>query len=120
MRSNNRRHLAAALAACKKQNAQLVIAKLDRLATKVGSAANAANADRFAENVAPIIRQVQKSGATTLRAVPAALAARAAFLGHAAESGTLREWTCSRGSRRDFGQHDRDHQNFDPTLRHEI
>jgi hypothetical protein len=46
------------------------------LATKLGNAANAANADRFAANVAPIIRQVQKSGATSLRAVAAALAAR--------------------------------------------
>jgi DNA invertase Pin-like site-specific DNA recombinase len=144
-RSDNRPQLAAALAACKKLKAKLVVAKLDRLsrnlafiaalmdsgvefvavdnphatrltlhilaavaeheramisertkaalaaakargrklggpklalATKLGNAANAANADRFAANVAPIIRQVQKSGATSLRAVAAALAAR--------------------------------------------
>jgi Recombinase len=43
------------------------------MATKLS---NAANADRFAANVAPIIRQVQKSGATSLRAVAAALTAR--------------------------------------------
>jgi DNA invertase Pin-like site-specific DNA recombinase len=34
-RSNNRPQLAAALAACKKQKAKLVIAKLDRLARNV-------------------------------------------------------------------------------------
>ena len=32
--------------------------KLTIVATKLGNAANAANADRFAANVAPIIRQV--------------------------------------------------------------
>ena len=65
----------AALAAAKARGRKLGGPKL-ALATKLGNAANAANADRFAANVAPIIRQVQKSGATSLRAVAAALAAR--------------------------------------------
>ena len=145
-RSDNRPQLAAALAACKKLRAKLVVAKLDRLsrnmafiatmmdsgvefiavdnphatrltlhilaavaehertmisqrttaalaaakargvklgspklaaATKQGNAANAAAADRFAANVAPIIRQIQATGASSLRAVAAALTARA-------------------------------------------
>jgi DNA invertase Pin-like site-specific DNA recombinase len=62
----------AALTAAKARGKKLGGPKL-ATATKLG---NAANADRFAANVAPIIRQVQKSGATTLRAVAAALAAR--------------------------------------------
>jgi DNA invertase Pin-like site-specific DNA recombinase len=65
----------AALAAAKARGRKLGGPKL-ALATKLGNVANAANADRFAANVAPIIRQVQKSGATSLRAVAAALAAR--------------------------------------------
>ena len=35
-----------------------------------------ANADRFAENIAPIIREIQASGATSLREIAAALNAR--------------------------------------------
>ena len=42
----------------------------------LGSAANKNAADRFAANVAPVIRQVQASGATSLRSVAAALTAR--------------------------------------------
>jgi DNA invertase Pin-like site-specific DNA recombinase len=144
-RSNNRPQLAAALAACKKQKAKLVIAKLDRLARNVhfisglmdagvefiacdmphankltihilaavaehereaisartkaalaaakargkklggpklndarilGRAANKANADRFAANTLPVVKQIQSSGITTLRSIAAALAAR--------------------------------------------
>jgi DNA invertase Pin-like site-specific DNA recombinase len=144
-RSTNRPQLAAAIAACKKHKAKLVIAKLDRLSrnvafistlmeTKVefvacdfphankltihilaavaehereaisartkaalaalkargvklggpkrdeasilGARANKAAADRFAANTLPIIRQVQATGATSLRAVAAALTAR--------------------------------------------
>ena len=144
-RSDNRPQLAAALAACKKQRAKLVVAKLDRLsrnmafiatmmdsgvefvavdnphatrltlhilaavaenermmisqrtkaalaaakangrklggpklavATKLGNKANAAAADRFAANVVPIIREIKATGATSLRAVAAALTAR--------------------------------------------
>jgi DNA invertase Pin-like site-specific DNA recombinase len=144
-RSDNRPQLVAALAACKKQRAKLVVAKLDRLsrnmafiatmmdsgvefvavdnphatrltlhilaavaehertlisqrtkaalvaakvngrklggpklalATKLGNKANAAAADRFAANVVPIIREIKATGATSLRAVAAALTAR--------------------------------------------
>ncbi len=41
-----------------------------------GAASNAANADQRAANVLPVIRQIQASGATTLRAGAAALNAR--------------------------------------------
>jgi DNA invertase Pin-like site-specific DNA recombinase len=89
----------AALTAAKARGKKLGGPKL-ATATKLG---NAANADRFAANVAPIIRQVQKSGATTLRAVAAALAAR-------------RVERCASGERAQEGrgvtsarQHGRDH-----------
>jgi hypothetical protein len=36
----------------------------------LGAAANKANADRFAANIIPIIREIQTSGVTTLRGVP--------------------------------------------------
>lgn len=144
-RDSNRPQLAAALAACKKLKAKLLVAKLDRLsrnvrfiatvmdsgvefiacdnphatrltlhilaavaeherviisertraalaaakargvrlggpnlavATKFGNKANAAAADRFAANVVPIIREIRATGATSLRAVAAALKAR--------------------------------------------
>jgi DNA invertase Pin-like site-specific DNA recombinase len=142
---SDRPQLAAALAACKKNGAKLVVAKLDRLSRNVafisrlmdsgvefvaadmphanrltvhilaavaehereaisartkaalaaaktrgrvlggpkiatarvlGSAANKSAADRFAANVVPLIRQIQASGATSLRGVAAALTAR--------------------------------------------
>ena len=142
---SDRPQLAAALAACKKHRAKLVVAKLDRLSRNVafisklmesgvefvaadmphanrltvhilaavaehereaisartkaalaaakargrvlggpkiaaaralGSAANKNSADRFAANIIPLIRQIQDSGATSLRAVAAALSAR--------------------------------------------
>jgi DNA invertase Pin-like site-specific DNA recombinase len=144
-RDSNRPQLAAALAACKKLKAKLVVAKLDRLsrnvrfiatvmdsgvefiacdnphatrltlhilaavaeheremisqrtkaalaaakargvrlggpnlavATKLGNAGNKAAADRFAQNVAPVIRDIKASGITTLRAIAVALNAR--------------------------------------------
>lgn len=144
-RRSNRPQLTAALAACKKHRAKLVVAKLDRLSRNVafisklmesgvefvaadmphanrltvhilaavaeheretisartkaalaaakahgrvlggpklatartlGSAANKDGADRFAANIVPLIRQIQQSGATSLRAVAVALAAR--------------------------------------------
>ena len=46
------------------------------VATKLGNKANAAAADRFAANVVPIIREIKATGATSLRAVAAALTAR--------------------------------------------
>jgi hypothetical protein len=42
----------------------------------LGAAANKANAERFAANVLPIIREIQASGVTTLRGVARALNAR--------------------------------------------
>ena len=41
-----------------------------------GAAANRAGADSFAANVLPVVRQIQASGATTLKAIAAALNAR--------------------------------------------
>jgi len=45
-------------------------------ASALGVAANKANAERFAANVLPIIREIQASGVTTLRGVARALNAR--------------------------------------------
>jgi DNA invertase Pin-like site-specific DNA recombinase len=45
-------------------------------ASALGVAANKANADCFAANVIPIIREIQASGVTTLRGVARALNAR--------------------------------------------
>jgi DNA invertase Pin-like site-specific DNA recombinase len=45
-------------------------------ASKLGVAARQANADRFAANVLPIIKEIQASGVTTLRGVAHALDAR--------------------------------------------
>lgn len=42
----------------------------------LGAAANKANAERFAANIIPIIREIQASGVTTLRGVARALNAR--------------------------------------------
>ena len=42
----------------------------------LGVAANKANAERFAANIIPIIREIQASGVTTLRGVARALNAR--------------------------------------------
>lgn len=146
-RDDNRPQLAAALAACKKHRAKLVIAKLDRLSRDVefiarmmngkvrfvccdmpeaneltlhimaamaqherkmisertkagiaaavalkgsrpgnrtnlreaqdkGNAAQIAQADQFARNVAAIIREIRAAGVTTLRGIAAALTAR--------------------------------------------
>jgi DNA invertase Pin-like site-specific DNA recombinase len=144
-RSDNRPELAAALAACRKLKAKLIVAKLDRLSrnvafitalmssgvefvaadmphankmtlqvlavfaeherdlisartkqalaaarergvklggpnivqvAKLGAATNRANADRFAANTLPIIREIQASGVTTLRGIARALNAR--------------------------------------------
>jgi DNA invertase Pin-like site-specific DNA recombinase len=45
-------------------------------ASALGVAANKTNADRFAANVLPLIREIQASGVTTLRGVARALNAR--------------------------------------------
>jgi hypothetical protein len=42
----------------------------------LGAAANKSNAERFAANIIPIIREIQASGVTTLRGVGRALNAR--------------------------------------------
>jgi DNA invertase Pin-like site-specific DNA recombinase len=65
----------AALAAAKARGKKLGGPK-PAIATKLGNAANAAAANRFAANVAPVIRQIRATGATSLRAVAAALTAR--------------------------------------------
>ncbi len=65
----------AALAAAKARGKKLGGPKL-AVATKLGNAANAAAADRFAANVVPIIRQIRATGAASLRAVAVALTAR--------------------------------------------
>lgn len=66
----------AALAARKRQGAKLGNpTNLDE-AGRTGAAATAMEARRFAENVAPVIRQVQGSGVTSLRGIAAVLDAR--------------------------------------------
>lgn len=66
----------AALAARKRQGAQLGNRTNLTEAGAKGAARTAQQALRFAENVAPIIRQVQASGVGSLRGVAAALNAR--------------------------------------------
>ena len=66
----------AALAARKRQGAQLGNpTNLDQ-AGRAGAMATAMEARRFAENVVPVIRQVQGSGVTSLRGIAAVLDAR--------------------------------------------
>jgi DNA invertase Pin-like site-specific DNA recombinase len=45
-------------------------------ASAIGAQANKVNAERFAANVIPIIREIQASGVTTLRGIARALNAR--------------------------------------------
>jgi DNA invertase Pin-like site-specific DNA recombinase len=66
----------AALAAKKAQGAVLGNRTNLADAQAAGSAALSASADAFAVNVLPIVRQIQASGATTGRAIAAALNAR--------------------------------------------
>jgi DNA invertase Pin-like site-specific DNA recombinase len=65
----------AALAQAKKRGVRLGNPRLSEVAGK-GAIANRQAADRFAANVLPIIRDIQSSGANSLRAVAAALTAR--------------------------------------------
>jgi DNA invertase Pin-like site-specific DNA recombinase len=65
----------AALAAAKARGVVLGSPKLAE-ARELATAANVANADRHAANVLPIIREVRKAGATTLRQIADALNAR--------------------------------------------
>jgi DNA invertase Pin-like site-specific DNA recombinase len=65
----------AALAAAKARGQKLGNPNLTT-AREAAVAANSANADSHAANVLPIIAQIQKSGATTLRAIADALNAR--------------------------------------------
>jgi DNA invertase Pin-like site-specific DNA recombinase len=65
----------AALAAKKAQGVKLGGPQIKE-AAKLGSMANRVAADRHAANVLPIVREIQKSGATTLRDIAAALNAR--------------------------------------------
>jgi DNA invertase Pin-like site-specific DNA recombinase len=66
----------AALAARKRQGAMLGNRTNLTEAQALGAAQTAEGARRFAENVAPLIHQVQASGVTSLRGVAAALNAR--------------------------------------------
>lgn len=65
----------AALAMKKAQGVVLGGPKLEE-AREAGQAVIKANADRHADNVLPVIRSIQKAGATTLREVAEALNAR--------------------------------------------
>ena len=66
----------AALAARKRQGAQLGNPTNRAEAGRAGAAATAEGARRFAENVVPIIQQVQATGVNSLRGVAAVLNAR--------------------------------------------
>ncbi len=66
----------AALAAKKAQGATLGNRTNLNDAKAKGAAANAAGADAFAANVLPVIRQIQASGAKTIRAIAEALNTR--------------------------------------------
>jgi hypothetical protein len=47
-----------------------------KIAQRKGAAANRTNADQFAQNTLPVIKQIQASGVTTLQGIATALAAR--------------------------------------------
>ena len=66
----------AALAAKKAQGAALGNRTNLGDAQAKGASANKAGAETFAANVLPVVRQIQSSGATTLRAVAEAMNAR--------------------------------------------
>ena len=66
----------AALAARKRQGAKLGNPTNRADAGRAGAARTAEGALRFAENVAPIIREIRASGVASLRGIAAALNAR--------------------------------------------
>ena len=66
----------AALAARKRQGARLGNRTNLAEAQRLGAARTAEAARRFAENTAPVIRQVQESGVASLRGIAAVLNAR--------------------------------------------
>jgi DNA invertase Pin-like site-specific DNA recombinase len=65
----------AALQAAKARGVALGGPRLDEVRS-LANAANRANADKYAANVLPIIREVRKAGATSLRDIAEALNAR--------------------------------------------
>jgi hypothetical protein len=65
----------------------------------LGVAANKANADRFAANIIPIIREIQASGVTTLRGVARALKHEACKAGQAGP-GRMLLWGASSSAQR--------------------
>ncbi|MEP9388000.1 recombinase family protein [Mesorhizobium sp. KR9-304] len=66
----------AALAARKAQGARLGNRRSPALAAAKGRAASLGQADRFAGEIIPIIRTIQRAGITSLRGIAAALEAR--------------------------------------------
>jgi DNA invertase Pin-like site-specific DNA recombinase len=73
--SDHIRHTRQALAAAKARGVNLGNPKLS-VARKSAVQAVTAEADRYAANVLPIIREAQKAGASTLRDIATALNAR--------------------------------------------
>src|SRR5262249_55429042 len=68
-------------------------------AVKLGAARNKTNADQFAANTLPIIREIQASGVTTLRGVARALTARGVPSARA-RPGRRSRWRTSSSARR--------------------
>ena len=66
----------AALAVCKRQGARLGNGTNLAEAQRLGAARTAEAARRFAENTAPVIREIQNSGVASLRGVASVLNAR--------------------------------------------
>ena len=79
----------AALAARKRRGARLGNRTNLAAARALGAARTAEAARRFADNAAPVIRQVQDSGVTSLRGIAAVLNARGA---RTAAAGPRRRW----------------------------
>ena len=75
-RRMNSERTRAAIAARKRQGAQLGNLTNRAEAGRAGDAATAEEARRFAENVLPIVKQIQGSGVASLRGIAAVLNAR--------------------------------------------